>query len=140
MIEKTLAIVKPDAVQKNAIGEILRRIEAAGLRVAAAKMLSLSRETAGRFYVVHKDKGFYGSLTEFMSSGPVLAAVLEGDNAIAKWRELMGATNPANAAAGTIRRDFAANVEQNAVHGSDAPDTARWEIAFFFAQSEIFEV
>ena len=139
MIERTLCIVKPDAVKKGAIGEIVRRIEAAGLRVAAAKMLHISPETAGRFYIVHKDKGFYGSLTQFMSSGPVLAAVIEGENAIAKWRELMGATDPAKAAAGTIRRDFAANVEQNAVHGSDAPDTARWEIAFFFAQADIFE-
>lgn len=137
MIEQTLSIVKPDAVRKHAIGDILRRFERAGLRLAAARMMHLSPETAARFYVVHKDKGFYGSLTKFMSSGPILVSVLEGDNAIAKNREIMGATDPAKAAAGTIRRDFGTDVEQNAVHGSDAPDTARWEIAFFFSQSEI---
>jgi nucleoside-diphosphate kinase len=139
MIERTLSIVKPDAVRKRAIGEILRRFEAAGLRIAAARMLHVSQPTAARFYVVHKDKGFFGSLTQFMSSGPILVSVLEGDNAIAKNREIMGATDPAKAAPGTIRRDFGANVEQNAVHGSDAPDTARWEIGFFFAQHEIHE-
>jgi len=137
MIEQTLSIVKPDAVRKHVIGEIVRRLEAAGLRVAAAKMVHLSPEQAARFYVVHKDKGFYGSLTKFMSSGPILVSVLEGDNAIAKNREIMGATDPAKAAAGTIRRDFGTDVEQNAVHGSDAPDTARWEISFFFGQLEI---
>lgn len=137
MIEQTLSIVKPDAVRKHAIGEILRRFEAAGLRIAAAKMMHLSAETAARFYVVHKDKGFYGSLTKFMSSGPILVSVIEGENAIAKNREIMGATDPAKAAAGTIRRDFGTDVEQNAAHGSDAPDTARWEISFFFGQLDI---
>lgn len=137
MIEQTLSIVKPDAMRKNAIGEILRRFESAGLRLSAAKMVHLSPETAARFYIVHKDKGFYRSLTAFMSSGPVFVSVLEGENAIAKNRELMGATDPAKAAAGTIRRDFGTNVEQNAVHGSDAPETARWEIGFFFGQLEI---
>jgi nucleoside-diphosphate kinase len=139
MIERTLSIVKPDAVQKRAIGEIVRRFEAAGLRIAAAKMLHISKETASRFYVVHKDKGFYDSLTAFMSSGPILVSVLEGDGAIARAREIMGATDPAKAAAGTIRRDFGTNVEQNAVHGSDAPDTARWEISFYFGQLDIHE-
>jgi nucleoside-diphosphate kinase len=137
MIEQTLSIVKPDAVRKHVIGEIVRRFEAAGLRIAAAKMMHLSPETAARFYVVHKDKGFYGSLTKFMSSGPILVSVLEGENAIAKNREIMGATDPAKAAAGSIRRDFGTDVEQNAAHGSDAPDTARWEISFFFGQLEI---
>ncbi len=137
MIERTLSIVKPDAMRKNAIGEILRRFENAGLRLTAAKMVHLSAETAARFYIVHKDKGFYRSLTVFMSSGPVFVSVLEGENAIAKNRELMGATDPAKAAAGSIRRDFGTNVEQNAVHGSDAPETARWEIGFFFGQLEI---
>jgi nucleoside-diphosphate kinase len=137
MTERTLSIVKPDAMRKRAIGEILRRFEAAGLRVAAAKLLHLSPGDAARFYAVHKDKGFYGSLTQFMSSGPILVSVLEGDNAIAKNREIMGATDPAKAAAGTIRRDFGTDVEQNAVHGSDAPETARWEIGFFFSEREI---
>jgi nucleoside-diphosphate kinase len=137
MVEQTLSIVKPDAVRKHAIGEILRRFESAGLRIVAARMLHLSAETAARFYVVHKDKGFYGSLTKFMSSGPILVSVLEGENAIAKNREIMGATDPAKAAAGTIRRDFGTDVEQNAAHGSDAPDTARWEIGFFFGKFEI---
>jgi nucleoside-diphosphate kinase len=137
MIEQTLSIVKPDAVRKHVIGEILRRFEAAGLRIAAAKMMHLSPDTAARFYVVHKDKGFYGSLTKFMSSGPILVSVLEGENAIAKNREIMGATDPAKAAAGTIRRDFGTDVEQNAAHGSDAPDTARWEISFFFGQLDV---
>jgi len=139
MTERTLSIVKPDAVRKHVIGEILRRCEAAGLCIVASRMLHISNETAGRFYVVHKDKGFYRSLTDFISSGPILVSVLEGDNAIAKWREIMGATDPAKAASGTIRRDFGTNVEQNAAHGSDAPDTARWEISFFFGQREIHE-
>lgn len=137
MTERTLSIVKPDAMRKGAIGEILRRFEAAGLRVVAAKLIHMTPETAARFYVVHKDKGFYRSLTEFMSSGPVLVSVLQGDNAIARAREIMGATDPAKAAPATIRRDYGTNVEQNAIHGSDAPDTARWEISFFFSQLEI---
>ena len=136
-VERTLSIVKPDAVRQNKIGEILSRFEAAGLRVAAAKLVRLSRDDAGRFYIVHKDKPFYASLTEFMSSGPILVSVLEGEDAIARVRTIMGATDPAKAAANTIRRDFAANVEQNAVHGSDGPDTARWEIAFFFSQLDL---
>lgn len=139
MTERTLSIIKPDALRKNVIGEIVRRFEAAGLRVVATKLLRMTPETAARFYVVHKDKGFYRSLTEFMSSGPVLVSVLEGDNAIARNREIMGATDPAKAAAGTIRRDFGTDVEKNAIHGSDAPDTARWEISFFFSQFEICE-
>jgi nucleoside-diphosphate kinase len=139
MIERTLSIVKPDVVRKRAIGDVLQRFESAGLRIVAARMMHLSRQTAARFYVVHKDKGFFDSLTAFMSSGPVLVSVLEGDNAIAKNREIMGATDPAKAAPGTIRRDLGTNVEQNAVHGSDAPDTARWEISFFFGQHEIHE-
>ena len=139
MIERTLSIVKPDAMQKRAIGEILRRFEAAGLRIVAAKLLHISEATAARFYVVHKDRPFYRSLTQFMSSGPIFVSVLEGEGAIAKNREIMGATDPAKAASGTIRRDFGTNVEQNAVHGSDAPDTARWEIGFFFGQLDVHE-
>jgi nucleoside-diphosphate kinase len=138
MIERTLSIVKPDAMRKHVIGEILRRFEAAGLRIVAAKLLHLAREEAGRFYVVHKDKPFYGSLTEFMSSGPIFVSVLEGENAIAKNRDLMGATDSKKAAPGTIRHDFGTDVEKNATHGSDAPDTGRWEISFFFNQLEIF--
>ena len=138
MIERTLSIVKPDAMRKHVIGEILRRFEEAGLRIVAAKLLHLTHEEAGRFYVVHKDKPFYGSLTEFMSSGPIFVSVLEGENAIAKNRDLMGATDSKKAAPGTIRRDFGTDVEKNATHGSDAPDTARWEISFFFNQIEIF--
>jgi nucleoside-diphosphate kinase len=137
MTERTLSIIKPDAMGKHVIGEIVRRFEAAGLVPVAARLLRISAETAARFYVVHKDKGFYRSLVAFMSSGPVFVSVLEGDNAIAKHREIMGATDPAKAAPGTIRRDFGTNVEQNAVHGSDAPETARWEIAFFFSQLEL---
>jgi nucleoside-diphosphate kinase len=137
VIEQTLSIVKPDAMRKAVVGDILRRFESAGLRIVAAKMVHITQETAARFYVVHKDKGFYRSLTAFMSSGPVFVAVLEGENAISRNREIMGATDPAKAAPGTIRRDFGTNVEQNAVHGSDAPDTARWEIGFFFSQLEI---
>jgi len=137
VIEQTLSIVKPDAMRKAVLGDILRRFESAGLRIAAAKMVHITQETAARFYVVHKDKGFYRTLTSFMSSGPIFVSVLEGEQAISKNREIMGATDPAKAALGTIRRDFGTNVEQNAVHGSDAPDTARWEIGFFFGQLEI---
>ena len=137
MIERTLSIVKPDAVQKNAIGEILRRFEAAGLRIVAARMFHLSPETAGRFYIVHKERPFYKDLVKFMSSGPILVSVLEGENAIAKNREIMGPTDSTKAPAGTIRRDFGTDVEQNAVHGSDAPDTAAWEISFFFSQADV---
>ena len=137
MIERTLSIVKPDAVRKNAIGEILRRFEAAGLRIVAARMFHLSPETAGRFYIVHKDRPFYKDLVKFMSSGPILVSVLEGETAIAKNREIMGPTDSTKAPAGTIRRDFGTDVEQNAVHGSDAPDTAAWEISFFFSQADL---
>ena len=137
MRERTLSIVKPDAVAKRKIGEILARAEAAGLRLVGGKLLHLTRDDAARFYVVHRERPFYGSLCEFMSSGPVFVGVLEGDSAIAKWRETMGATDPAKAAAGSVRRDFGTNVERNATHGSDAPDTARWEIAFFFGELEL---
>lgn len=139
MIERTLSIIKPDAVKKNAIGEILRRFEAAGLRIAAARMVHISQASAARFYIVHKDRPFYRSLTEFMSSGPIFVSVIEGDNAIARVREIMGATDSKQAAAGTIRRDFGTDVEKNACHGSDAADTARWEIGFFFGQCDIHE-
>lgn len=139
MIERTLSIVKPDAVAKSAIGEILRRFEAAGLRIAAGKLVRLSSDTAARFYAVHKARPFYGDLCAFMSSGPVFVSVLEGENAIARNREIMGATDSLKADPGTIRRDFGTDIEKNAVHGSDAPDTAKWEIGFFFAEHEITE-
>lgn len=132
MAERTLSLIKPDAVAKNRIGAILSRFENAGLRVVAARMLRLSDEQARAFYAVHKERPFYGGLVAFMTSGPIMAQVLEGDNAVAKNRELMGATNPADAAPGTIRADFAEDVEANAVHGSDSQETAREEIAFFF--------
>lgn len=137
MQERTLLIVKPDAVKKNVIGEILRRGESAGLKIVAAKMIALSKAQAQGFYAVHKERPFFDSLATFMSSGPVLVAVLEGADAIQANRRLMGATDPAKADAGTIRRDFGTNVEQNAVHGSDGPDTARWEIGYFFGELEI---
>ncbi len=137
-IERTLSIIKPDAVQKNVIGEIISRFEKAGLAVAALKMLHLSREQAEGFYAVHKDKPFFNELVEYMISGPVVVQVLEGENAIARNRELMGATDPRQAAPGTIRADFGASIEANAVHGSDGPETAAWEIAYFFKENEIF--
>lgn len=137
MKERTLSIVKPDAVKKNAIGDILRRFESAGLKVVAAKMLSLTKAQAQGFYAVHKERPFFESLTTFMSSGPILVSVLEGENAIQTNRRLMGATDPAKADAGTIRRDLATDVEKNAVHGSDGAETARWEIAYFFSAMEI---
>lgn len=139
MMERTLNIVKPDAVRKHAIGEILRRFEAAGLRIAAGKLMQLDKHTASRFYAVHKERPFFNSLTEFMSSGPVFVSVLEGEGAIKKLRDLLGATDSLKAAEGTIRRDFGTDVEKNAVHGSDAPETAKWEISFFFAEREIAE-
>ena len=135
--ERTLSIIKPDAVAKNVIGEIYSRFEKAGLKIIAARMLHLSKEQAGEFYAVHKARPFYNELVEFMTSGPVMVQVLEGDEAIARNREVMGATNPAEAAPGTIRADFAKTVDENAVHGSDAPETARAEIAFFFKDDEI---
>ena len=133
MTERTLSIVKPDAVKKNVIGEILRRFEAAGLKIVATKMVSLTKAKAEGFYAVHKERPFFGSLTDFMSSGPILVSVLEGEGAIQAHRKIMGATNPAEADEGTIRKDFATNIEQNAVHGSDAPETAQWEIGYFFS-------
>ena len=136
-MERTLSIVKPDAVVKNHVGAIIAMLEAAGLRIAAARFLRLSKSDAERFYAVHRERPFFGSLTAFMSEGPILVMALEGANAIAKNREVMGATDPAKAAAGTIRKQFGTNVERNAVHGSDAPDTAKQEIAFFFAELEI---
>lgn len=137
-IERTLSIIKPDAVAKNVIGEIYSRFEKAGLQIVAAKMMFLSRELAQGFYAVHKDRPFYNDLVKFMTSGPVMVQVLEGENAIAKHRDIMGATNPKQAAPGTIRADFADSIEANAVHGSDGADTAKTEVAFFFPNSEIF--
>ena len=137
-VERTLSIIKPDAVKKNAIGQILARFEKAGLRIIAARMMHLSRAEAEGFYAVHKERPFFGDLVKFMISGPVLVQVLEGENAVAKNRELMGATDPKKAAKGTIRADFADSIDANAVHGSDAPETARAEIAFFFPGYEIF--
>ncbi len=136
-LERTISIIKPDAVAKNVIGEIYSRFEKAGLKVIAAKMMHLSQEKAGEFYAVHKARPFYGELVSFMTSGPVMVQLLEGEDAINKNRELMGATNPADAAPGTIRADFAKTVDENAVHGSDGPETAKQEIAFFFSDDEI---
>lgn len=136
-VERTLSIVKPDAVAKNIIGEIFRRFEEAGLQIVAARMLRLSREEAEQFYAVHRERPFFEPLVEFMSSGPVMVQVLEGENAIERNREVMGATDPREAAPGTIRADFATSIDANAVHGSDAPETARTEIAFFFADEDI---
>jgi nucleoside-diphosphate kinase len=136
-MERTLSIIKPDAVAKNQIGAILSMLESAGLRVAAARFLRLSKQDAERFYAVHRKRPFFESLTSFMSEGPILVMALEGPNAIAKNREVMGATDPAKATPGTIRKAFGTNVERNAVHGSDAAETARQEIAFFFGDLEI---
>ena len=136
-LQRTLSIVKPDAVGKNLIGEIYRRFEAAGLRIVAAKMLHLSRPEAEGFYAVHKERPFFSDLVKFMISGPVMVQVLEGDEAIQKNRDIMGATNPKNASPGTIRADLAASVEENAVHGSDGPDTAATEIGYFFSALEL---
>ena len=135
--QRTLSIVKPDAVAKNVIGEIITRFEKAGLRVVAAKMLHLSREQAEGFYAEHKERPFFGDLVGFMTSGPVVVQVLEGENAIAANRELMGATNPKEAAVGTIRADFAESIDANAVHGSDSPASAEREVAYFFSAEEI---
>jgi nucleoside-diphosphate kinase len=137
-VEKTLSIIKPDAVKKNAIGQIIARFEAAGLRVAAARMMHLSRAQAEGFYAVHRERPFFRDLVEFMISGPVLIQVLQGEAAIAKNRELMGATDPRKAAKGTIRADFADSIDANAVHGSDGTDTARAEIAYFFPAFEVY--
>ena len=133
-VERTISIIKPDAVAKNVIGDIYARFEGAGLRIVAAKMLHLTEAQAGEFYAVHKERPFYTDLVAFMTSGPVMVQVLEGEDAIAKNRELMGATNPQEAAPGTIRADHAKTVDENAVHGSDGPDTAAVEIAFFFPE------
>jgi nucleoside-diphosphate kinase len=136
-IERTLSIIKPDAVAKNFIGKIDSRFEERGLRIVAMRMMHLTRTQAEQFYAVHKERPFFGDLVKFMISGPVLVQVLEGENAVVLNREIMGATNPKNAAPGTIRADFAGNMEENAVHGSDAPETAAQEIAFFFKPDEI---
>jgi nucleoside-diphosphate kinase len=136
-IERTFSIIKPDAVGKNVAGEIVSRFEKNGLQVIASKMLHLSKEQAQGFYAVHKERPFYNDLVDFMISGPVVVQVLEGENAISKNRELMGATNPAEADPGTIRADFATTVDENAVHGSDAPETAAEEIKYFFSDDEL---
>jgi len=137
-MELTLSIIKPDGVEKNIIGEVYKRFEQAGLKVVASKMMHLTEEQAGKFYEVHKERPFYGELVTYMSSGPIMVQVLYGENAIQKNRELMGATNPKEADPGTIRADFADSIDKNAVHGSDAPDTAKVEIDFFFGQDQIF--
>ncbi len=136
-VERTLSIIKPDATRRNLTGEINARIEAAGLRIVAQRRLRLSLQQAQKFYAVHRGRSFYDSLCAFMSSGPVVVQVLEGEGAIARNREVMGATDPANAAPGTIRKDFAESIEANSVHGSDSADTARSEIAYFFSEMEI---
>lgn len=136
-IERTFSIIKPDAVAKNVIGQIYTRFEKAGLRIVASRMLHLTRAQAEGFYAVHKDRPFFAELVDFMTSGPVMVQVLEGESAVARNREVMGATNPKEAAPGTIRADFADAITENAVHGSDAPETAAQEIAYFFASTEI---
>ena len=137
--EQTLSIIKPDAVGKNHIGDIINRFEKAGLKIVAAKMRHLSKSDAEGFYDVHKERSFFNDLVTFMSSGPVMIMILEGENAIGKNRDIMGATNPQEAAPGTIRADLAKTIDENAVHGSDAPETARFEIDYFFKPEEIFE-
>ncbi|MCZ6911896.1 MAG: nucleoside-diphosphate kinase [Proteobacteria bacterium] len=136
-MERTLSIIKPDGVEKNIIGEICKRFENGGLRVVASRMMHLSTERAGEFYAIHKERPFFTDLIAYMSSGPVVAQVLEGENAIRRNREIMGATDPADADPGTIRADFAASIEANIVHGSDGPKTAAWEISFFFGDDGI---
>jgi nucleoside-diphosphate kinase len=138
-LERTLSIIKPDAVKKNVIGQILARFEKAGLRIVAARMKHLSRAEAEGFYAVHRQRPFFRDLVEFMISGPVLIQVLEGDNAVAKNRELMGATDPKKAEKGTIRADFAQSIDANAVHGSDSAENARTEVAYFFPACEVYE-
>jgi nucleoside-diphosphate kinase len=137
--EHTLAIVKPDAVSKNKVGEVLRRLEDAGFTIRALKMVHLSKTDAEKFYGVHRERLFFASLTEFMTSGPCVPVCLEGENAVPRLRELMGATNPANAAEGTIRKDLAESIERNAIHGSDSPENAKIELAFFFNGLEVTE-
>jgi nucleoside-diphosphate kinase len=136
-VQRTLAIIKPDAVAKGAAGQIMARIEQVGLKILAARLMRLSAEQAAGFYIVHKERPFYASLCAFMTQGPCMPMVLEGENAIQRWRDLMGATDPAKAVAGTIRKDFASSIEANAVHGSDAPDTAAFEISYFFSALDI---
>ena len=136
-VQRTLSIVKPDAVAKNVIGQIYSRFEAAGLRIVASRMTHLSRREAEGFYAVHKERPFFGELTTFMSSGPCVLLALEAPDAIKKWRTLMGATNPANAEAGTLRKEFGASIDNNATHGSDAPDTAAFELGYFFRGLEL---
>ena len=136
-MERTLSIVKPDGVKKNVIGEVINRFERQGLRIAALKMLRMSMEDAKGFYIVHKDRPFYASLTSFMSEGPVVVMVVEGENAISKVRDTMGATNPKDAAPGTIRADFASDIEHNIVHGSDSKESASYEIPYFFSSLEV---
>ena len=136
-LERTLSIIKPDGVERNLVGEILQRFEQNGLRIVATKMIQMSRKQAEGFYDIHRKRPFFGELTEFMSRSPVVVTVLEGENAVAKHREVMGATNPAEAAEGTIRKDFGESIEANSVHGSDSPETAEWEIACFFSRIEI---
>jgi nucleoside-diphosphate kinase len=136
-IERTFSMIKPDATRRNLTGAIVAKFEAAGLRVVASKRLWLSKRQAEAFYAVHKERPFFGELTEFMSSGPIVAQILEGENAVLKNREIMGATNPANAAEGTIRKEFALSIGENSVHGSDAQETAKEEMAFFFSGLEI---
>jgi len=138
-MERTLSIIKPDGVKKGLIGEVIKRFEKAGLKIAAMKMIHMSKKEAEGFYAVHRGKPFYNSLTDFMSSGPCVVLILEGEKAISRNRELMGATNPKDAAPGTIRKEFAANVEQNIAHGSDAPETAAYEMGYFFNALEICE-
>jgi nucleoside-diphosphate kinase len=137
-VERTLSIIKPDAVAKNVIGEIYARFEKAGLKIVAARMMQLSRADAEGFYAVHRERPFFRDLVDFMTSGPVMVQVLEGENAIAKNRDLMGATDPRKAAAGTIRADFARSIDANAVHGSDAPETAIGEVAYFFPAHNVY--
>jgi len=136
-MEKTFAIIKPDAVERNLIGKILERIESNGFKIAGMKKTQLSQKEAKGFYYVHKDRPFFGSLTEFMCSGPVILLVLEKENAITAWRDLMGATNPEDAKEGTIRKDFALNIEKNSTHGSDSAENAAYEISYFFSETEI---
>jgi nucleoside-diphosphate kinase len=136
-LQRTFGIIKPDAVEKGATGDILRTIQEKGFRIIGMKMLHITKAQAEGFYAVHVTKSFFGSLTDFMSSGPIVVMALEKENAIADWRELMGATNPANAAEGTLRKKWATNIEKNAVHGSDAEETARFELSYFFAGYEL---
>ena len=138
-MERTLSIVKPDGVKKNVIGEVIKRFEQIGLRIAALKMLKMPKEDAKGFYIVHKERPFYDSLTAFMSEGPIVVMVVEGENAISKVREAMGATNPKEAAPGTIRADFASDIEHNIVHGSDSKESAAYEIPFFFSSLDVME-